>query len=50
MNARPIWTQSGIGPKFLRSRVNEALDYRVKMDDSAELFTVILYDSNFAVS
>ena len=25
MNARPIWTQSGIGPKFIRSRVNGAL-------------------------
>ena len=25
MNARPIWTQSGIGPKFIQSRVNGAL-------------------------
>ena len=25
MNARPIWTQSGTGPKFIRSRVNGAL-------------------------
>ena len=25
MNARPIWTQSGISPKFIRSRVNGAL-------------------------
>ena len=25
VNARPIWTQSGIGPKFIRSRVNGAL-------------------------
>ena len=25
VNAKPIWTQSGIGPKFIRSRVNGAL-------------------------
>ena len=25
VNAKPIWTQAGIGPKFIRSRVNEAL-------------------------
>ena len=25
MNARPIWTQSGTGPKFIRSRVNGTL-------------------------
>ena len=25
VNAKPIWTQSGIGPRFIQSRVNEAL-------------------------
>ena len=24
-NAKPIWSQSGIGPRFIQSRVNEAL-------------------------
>ena len=30
MKARPIWTQSGTGPKFIRSRVNGALNSHTK--------------------
>ena len=30
VKARPIWTQSGTGPKFIRSRVNGALNSHTK--------------------